>query len=229
MVRKIAVWGDSILKGIVLDEQKGRYVPLREQSCLALAAQRLGVEFYNHAHFGMTSQKGKLLVERGLQEAKQEQVEAALLGFGGNDIDYNWREVSEKPEEDHLPNTSPEQFRQNVERMVDLTREAGIRPILMSLPPIDAARYFRWLSRGLNAQNILHWLGNVDVIYRSHAGYDAIVRAVAREKDCALFDMRAAFGKAAETLKYLCLDGIHPNAGGHKLMEGVLEAGLAVL
>lgn len=128
MLSKITVWGDSILKGIVLDEQKGRYVPLRDQSCLALTAKRLGIEISNHAHFGMTSEKGRLLVQRGLQQAKEEGAQAGLIGFGGNDIDYNWRAISEHPEEEHLPNTPPEQFRRNVEEMIELHERAGIMP-----------------------------------------------------------------------------------------------------
>ena len=229
MLSKITVWGDSILKGIVLDEQKGRYVPLRDQSCLALTAKRLGIEISYPAHFGMTSEKGRLLVQRGLQQAKEEGAQAGLIGFGGNDIDYNWRAISEHPEEEHLPNTPPEQFRRNVEEMIELHERAGIMPVLMSLPPIDAPRYFNWLSRGLSAKNILQWLGDVQQIYRSHLSYDAIVREVAREKGCALLDVRQAFTKLADSLPYLCLDGIHPNLQGHALMEGVFEAGLAAI
>ena len=58
MTEKIYVWGDSIAKGIVFDPQRGRYVNLREKSGFAKAAQELGVVMENHAHFGMTSEKG---------------------------------------------------------------------------------------------------------------------------------------------------------------------------
>ena len=47
---------------------------------------------------------------RLLRQAKEEGAQACLIGFGGNDIDYNWRAISEHPEEEHLPNTPPEQF-----------------------------------------------------------------------------------------------------------------------
>ncbi len=226
MLQKIIVWGDSILKGVVLDEEKGRYVTLRDESCLALAQKKLNVEFVNRASFGMTSEKGKRLIERSLSKAKEQNVQAALIGFGGNDIDFDWAAIAQTPEKKHFPKTAPKCFLQNVEQIVSLHRQAGIQPILLTLPPIDAEKYFSWLSRNLNGENILKWLGDKQVIFRRHRSYDAIVRSAAQATGCPVVDMRAAFSGIGDLSSYICLDGIHPNARGHRLLEGALERGL---
>ena len=104
--------------------------------------------------------------------------------------------------------------------MVQAVREKGIRPVLMTLPPIDAGRYFNWFSKGIaKPQNILRWLGDVSTIFRHHAQYSGIVRQTAEQERCDLVDIRSAFLNQPRYSDFLCLDGIHPNAQGHELME----------
>ena len=61
---KICVWGDSIAKGVVFDEQRGRYVICRD-NCLARMARELGCDVENFAVMGNTSQQG---LERMVQQ-----------------------------------------------------------------------------------------------------------------------------------------------------------------
>mgnify|MGYP005849660193 CR=1 FL=1 len=176
MLRKVYVWGDSIAKGIVFDAARGRYVGLRERSGFSRAAEALHVEMENHARFGMTSQRGRLALENGLQSA--EPGSPVLLSFGGNDVDYDWAAISETPKERHDPHVLPEQFAENMAQMVRDARGAGLIPVLLTLPPIDSERYFSWVTRGLEkGENVLKWLGDVERIYRSHGpdyfGYEA--------------------------------------------------------
>ena len=56
MISKIEVWGDSILRGVVLDPETRRYSRLKEASCVALSSRALGIPAENHARFGMTSE-----------------------------------------------------------------------------------------------------------------------------------------------------------------------------
>lgn len=95
MISKIEVWGDSILRGVVLDPATRRYSRLKEASCVALSSRALGIPAENHARFGMTSEKGRVVMEREIPAHAEG--EAALIGFGGNDIDYDWRAVAARP------------------------------------------------------------------------------------------------------------------------------------
>lgn len=227
MLRKVYVWGDSIAKGIVFDAARGRYVGLRERSGFSRAAEALHVEMENHARFGMTSQRGRLALENGLQSA--EPGSPVMLSFGGNDVDYDWAAISETPKERHDPHVLPEQFAENMAQMVRDARGAGLIPVLLTLPPIDSERYFSWVTRGLEkGENVLKWLGDVERIYRTHRGYSEILCQVARTVNAHLIDVRGAFERAGDSLRRLCVDGIHPNAEGHALIgQALTEYALA--
>ena len=221
MPGKIYVWGDSIAKGIVFDPQRGRYVNLREKSGFAKAAQELGVVMENNAHFGMTSEKGVQVLENGIGTAEKEK--PVLLGFGGNDVDFDWAAIAETPEEQHDPHVLPEKFADNMARMVRDVRAAGLKPVLMTLPPIDSRRYYDWVTRSLDKkENVLRWLGDVEAIYRTHKSYSDLIRQVAQTLNVRLIDIRGAFERAGDLVQKLCVDGIHPNAQGHEIICGAL-------
>ena len=52
----ISLWGDSIGKGVVFDEARGRYVILKE-NCVSLLGRLLGSPIANHAMMGCTARK----------------------------------------------------------------------------------------------------------------------------------------------------------------------------
>ena len=182
MISKIEVWGDSILRDVVLDPATRRYSRLKEASCVALSSRALGIPAENHARFGMTSEKGRVVMEREIPAHAEG--EAALIGFGGNDIDYDWRAVAADPHAEHLPHTPPKRFCENMRAMVCLARSRGMEPLLMTLPPIDAVRYYEWIGRDIEGkENILgmcsrstalmphttdwwwNWRGNLDAAW----------------------------------------------------------------
>jgi lysophospholipase L1-like esterase len=106
--------------------------------------------------------------------------------------------------------------------MITALKAKGIVPVLVSLPPLDAERYFAWVSRnGLNKQNILRWLGDVQHIYRWQERYSNAVSALARQHACHFVDVRDAFLSERDLGSLMCADGIHPNRKGHAVMERV--------
>ena len=86
-----------------------------------------------------------------------------------------------------------------------------------------------YLARGLEkGENVLKWLGDVERIYRTHRGYSEILCQVARTVNAHLIDVRGAFERAGDSLRRLCVDGIHPNAEGHALIgQALTEYALA--
>ena len=147
-----------------------------------------------------------------------------LIEFGGNDCDYDWAQVAQRPLDPHQPKTPLEIFLSQLREMVHLAKQKGMEPVMMTLPPIHAERYFNFFTRGgLNRENILLWLGDIQFIYRWHERYNAAVIRVAKECGCLLADVREAFLGQRHYEDLLCADGIHPNEKGHILMDGVLE------
>ena len=212
-MRPVALWGDSIGKGVVFDENRSRYVILKE-NCIAMLSERLGITVENHAVMGCTVSKAKsrfssdLMIPGGV----------AVFEFGGNDSDMPWAQISQAPEGVYEPKTTLDEFAVELSDMVQGARQGGMTPLLVTPMPVVSSRYFRWITRSLNADAVLRWLGDVEHIYRWQERYAAAVRDVARETHAHLLDLRDAFLRVGPLEKYFCADGIHPNEEGHRLM-----------
>ena len=221
---KVTVYGDSILKGVLLEG--GKYVINRDWE------QRLGEMFHltirNCARFGCTIRKILPLIRRDSGSAAREE-EIAVLEMGGNDCDFDWAAISRQPEEHFDCKTPPKEFLEKYREAVALIRQSGRTPVLMNLTPVHSERYLRYICRdGLSRQNILLWLGNVEIISRWQSRYSQMVEQVAREMNVKLIDLRRAFPRDPRALEpYLCEDGIHPSRLGQKLIFDTLCAGMA--
>lgn len=216
ILKQIEVWGDSVLKGVIYNENRQRYQILKMDNIINKMAE-LGINIKNNSKFGMTAPKAKKLLINSLKKGTK--AEMAVIEFGGNDCDFKWAEISEDPKKEHLPNTILETFKESIIDMVDMLRNNGIKPILMNLPPINSEKYFNWVSRGLNADVILKWLGDKELIYRHHESYSLAIMNIAQRLSCQFIDVRGPFLQKRDYYNYLCEDGIHPNEKGYELMK----------
>lgn len=216
-ITKINVWGDSVLKGVIYDESRRKYTTLEENNA-ALISRDTGLDIKNNARFGLTAPKARKLLLSALEKGVD--CEAAIIELGGNDSDFNWESVAAHPDDEHIPHTPLDVFRSCITDMVNALRKNNIIPILVNLPPIDAEKYFAWITRnGLSKSNILKWLGDIHRIYRYHECYSLAVTNLARTLSCSLIDVREAFLLEVNYSRLLCVDGIHPNSEGHMLMN----------
>ncbi len=219
MIKHIEVWGDSVLKGVIYDANRQKYKRLEQNTALDKMIE-MGLDVKNNTKFGMTAPKARNLMMSALEKGmRAADTEVAIIEFGGNDCDFKWAEVSEHPEREHQPNTPLDVFKGCIADMVRVLRENGIKPILVNLPPIHSEKYFAWISRGLNPQAILSWLGDKELIYRHHESYSLAVMEIARNLACDLIDVRQPFLMKRDYYNYLCEDGIHPNERGHAIMN----------
>ena len=215
----VCVFGDSVTKGVVFDSVLKKYTLLRD--CFANRIMgSFPVSIQNYSRFGCTVTKGLDLLRRHKGELSQ--YDYTVLEFGGNDCDFNWKEVSAEPEREHRPSTPVELFERKYAELIEEVKSCGSRPVLLTLPPIDAKRYFAWISKGLNPGAILKWLGDVEHIYRWHERYNLAVCRLAKECGVPLIDISSAFLETHRYQELICEDGIHPNEGGHRLISRVI-------
>lgn len=219
--RHISVWGDSILKGIVLDELTGAYRVL-PNNCVSRFAEQTKSEITNHASFGMTTVKAYERILRSVERNPPQKDDIVLVEFGGNDCDYHWEEISLRPDDYHEPKTPISVFGSKMQSIIDIFRDFGISPVLMTLPPLDPNRYFEWISRGLDGSNILKWLHDVNKIYRWQEAYNDIIIQTAKENGLRLINVRKSFLVSDHYTDLICKDGIHPNANGHETIYNSL-------
>ena len=229
-LREIVLWGDSIMRGVVYDEAKQKY-SLASPNGAEAASRVLGLPLRMRARRGCTVDNGLTLIQKYLKTEKEagEGIEAALLEFGGNDCDFNWGQVAADPEARHQPRTPLDRFSVHLEEMIRLVRSHGMRPVLVTLPPVHAERYLTFICRpsrdreGLNRDRILSFLGDVQFIYRWHERYNNSVVRMATEAGCLVADVRSAFLEERHYEDRLCADGIHPNEKGYTLIEQSVE------
>lgn len=209
----VGVFGDSISKGVVLDNFSKRYHP-NAYNMDVLKKSNILLE--NYSMFGCTVSKGLAIVKRHIP--KLSNYKFILLEFGGNDCDFDWKEISQNPDIDHIPKTPLEEFERLYTDIVGEIRNNGGNPILLSLPPLDPNRYFNWISEHLNKNNILKWLGDINMIYRWHEAYNLRVATLATKLSVPFIDIRSDFLKNHRYTDFICEDGIHPNLLGHELI-----------
>ena len=211
----ICIFGDSLSRGVVLDEAKKKYV-FSKNSFVDLFHKITKVDVENYSKFGCTITKGEELLKKHIDTVSN--YSETVLEFGGNDCDFNWAEISADPEKLHLPKTPLNIFEETYIQMIEMIRAHNGSPVILSLPPIDAERYFARISTGLNAENILKWLGDKQRIYRYHEMYNIRITKIAMQYQVPLIDIRSSFLATRNYKNLICSDGIHPNEAGHALI-----------
>ena len=214
--KRVEIFGDSLLKGIQLNPQSLRY-HINNNIDVERIEQTHLLNIRNFAKFGCTVTKGLALIEKRLKDS-QPFCDAIVMDFGGNDCDHNWHAVSENPNDKHLPNTPLDVFAETYQKIIALLKGNGIRPIMTTLPPLDAPKFFHWFCNGLDKVTILNWLGDVHLIYRWQESYSRTVEKIAAETGTLLVDLRGEFLKHKNLELLLCEDGTHPNTEGQKLI-----------
>jgi len=213
---KLTVSGDSISKGVIFDEDKSKYVIL-EANYINLLQSKFNGIIRNTARFGNTIIKGVTKLKDDVLNNKPDVV---LLEYGGNDCDFNWNEVCSNPNAVHKPKTDFNTFESKLKETLNFLKNNNIRSVVMTLPPLNADKYLKWISKNdtLAETNILKWLGSVTKIYLWQEKYSSAVLKIAEDTNTKCIDIRGSFLQSSDFTKLLCLDGIHPNEFGHKIM-----------
>ena len=214
-INSVSVWGDSIGKCIVFDEARGRYAICKDNYAAHLKAGGVTVE--NHSVMGYT------VCQAQLAEKDMRPGGVAAIEFGGNDCDLDWKAVSEDPDIYHEARTPIALFKDKLAEMVKKVRSFDMRAVLVVPPPIDAEKYFAWVSKNLDPRAILKYLGDVQHIYRWQERYALAVAEIGSKLGCTLLNLREAFLVARDFKSLLCVDGIHPTPEGHRLIWGAVS------
>ena len=212
--RKVLIIGDSILKPIVLNESD-RYIVSKSVNW-AKIEEVLNVKIDNKSRMGATIKHGFKLLKESLEA---EQYDVVIIEFGGNDCCYDWRKVAES-KETHLPNTGPDEFESTLREMINIANKHGVKPILMTLPPISSSKYYDWFIKRakLNEENVMCHINDIEVIYRHQEWYTNIVQTVSRETQTEIVDVRKEFLARKDFINLMCEDGSHPNVKGEQII-----------
>ena len=222
MKRKGIAFGDSIIKGVVLDKNDngGVHYSALQDNFTEQCSRRLGFEIANYGRFGSTVTVGEKILDRHLEQICRS--DYTLLEYGGNDCDYNWKEIGLNPYGKHTPNTDLRTFSLVYKSLIDKVRNLGSRPVLFSLIPLVSDRYFAHVTREMDRegrQNVLEWLGgDTEGINNWHEIYNLQIFKLGIALDVPVIDITTVFLSKRSFGNYMCGDGIHPNEYGHRLI-----------
>ncbi len=213
-------FGDSITKGIIYDNEKCKYETLKENFA-SIIGKNINGSVANAGRFGSTIVRG---MNKIYNDVIKKSPDVVLIEFGGNDCNYKWDDIAKNPNIKYRPNTDMFTFRETLLTMIDTLKDNHIFPALMTLPPLDYLKYFKWITKenSFSEENILHWLGTKDRLFTWHNSYSKIISAVACETNTVIIDVRAEFLKYGDYSQFLCKDGIHPNIRGQLLIATVI-------
>ncbi|MDO4548610.1 MAG: SGNH/GDSL hydrolase family protein [Clostridia bacterium] len=222
----VQVWGDSILKGVIFNVERGRYSILK-QNALSIIGEKLGIELVNKSRMGRTAPEA---LETMKGESGDMTNTAVVIELGGNDCDFDWAEVAARPEDEHVCKTPSQKFTSSLEGIINLVRSRSGIPIICTLPPLDAKRYFNWITRdGLSRENILKYICVPERIYRWQEYYSLLAMRVAARMKCDCLPIREAILERLRGEDIWCVDGIHLNQTGHDMMaDAVIRAAQGV-
>lgn len=218
----IRVFGDSILKGVQVQEGSGRYI-VKDNLGYEVLGDKLGMNVQNFSKFGCTVTKAWSYIQHVFEKATNGGL--VLMDFGGNDSDYNWQAIASDPQGEHGPNTDMVTFVDTYGRMLNYVREQGATPVMMNLPPISGERYFNWFcsSLHLDSSRVMAWLKDKSRIDRTQEQYSQAVVEIAKDMDVPMIDVRSAFYGYGDVDSLLCKDGIHPNSKGQAIIHDCLD------
>ena len=219
-INTVAVYGDSILKGAITGTDSGQLFEIIAENSLALAAKKLCFELNNQSVFGSTAFKTQKRLNRDLNKGLCADI--AIIESGGNDCDYDWSIVNAAPTAPHEMRTPLQDFMRIMCEMIDTCRANKITPLVMTMPPLAAERWFNHISRNADKENILQFLGgDYSKLYRNHELYNAHLTELCLKKNVQIVDMRLAMLEHSDFLSIMCMDGIHPNRNGYRFMADV--------
>ena len=219
----VCIFGDSIGKGIILDSVSKKYKSLKFDLMKPFSLLK-DVSLKNYSKFGCTVTKGISIIERYAKELVGYDV--ALLEYGGNDCNFLWNEIALAPDKEHNPNTPIETFINTYKQAIKKIQEAGVQPVLLTLPPLHAKRFLNWVSKEVDSINILKWLGGEDMIYRWQEMYSLAIFKLSSKLGVPVVDIRSAFLCRQDLPELICEDGMHPTSKGYELIVETVCCGM---
>ncbi|MEG1806082.1 MAG: SGNH/GDSL hydrolase family protein [Clostridia bacterium] len=213
-MKNVTIFGDSLLQGVLFQNKK--YSLSRSIDWDGIQ-NSLDVKITNSSKMGCTITKGETIIDKVLAQGRE--IDTAIVEYGGNDCDFDWAEVAKHPLGEQSSHTSLSDFKEKLVKIIATLRNAKIKPILMTLPPLNPVTFFAKVAADTNgADGIMQFLGDVMRIYRYQELFSNAIIDVAIALNVQLVDVRSKFLSNDNFNSLICEDGIHPNEKGEKII-----------
>ncbi len=216
--RNIAIIGDSIYRGTEINPEGIKRFNFTDDKYINELTQLYGTNFYNYSAFGLTTQK---VLERKIHiEAVNHDPlpEIAIVSLGGNDCNFNWKNVADNCDNVNYPSVTEDVYFANIKTIISDIRARGVTPLIISLVPLHIERYFTAISRLGDSEKILRWLKSKQILYMWQENYNEILHKAAEDTNSMFINIRKFFLNNHEFDSLYGSDGIHLSQKGYKLL-----------
>lgn len=216
---KIICFGDSITRGVSYVNGRLRILKKNYPTVLQkLVTGNSEAEVVNKGVFNDTSD---LLVQRLGKDVLAEKPNCAIIGVGGNDCNFKWDEVAQHPEKEHDAIVPIDRYLDNIKKMSKILKQAGITPVILTLPPLDPVRYYQFISDKYGTA-ISHWISTRGGIEHWHSLYNRSLKKWLGQSEIPHIDVRTSLKKAGDLCELISEDGIHLTEEGYKAMGKII-------
>lgn len=218
---KIICFGDSITRGVSFVKGRLRIIKDNYPTFLEKLFSVNISEDIIVLNKGVFNDNSHLLLKRLEKDVLAEKPNYVLLNVGGNDCNFNWQEVAESPNSNHEPIVPVQQYMENIKQMVTKMKQSNITPILITLPPLDPVRYYKFIADKYGT-TISHWISCCGGIEHWHSLYNLQLNKLIEQFNLPNIDVRTALKKEGNATDFISDDGIHLNADGYRKMSEVI-------
>ncbi|MEQ2465487.1 SGNH/GDSL hydrolase family protein [Niallia sp. HCP3S3_B10] len=218
---KIICFGDSLTRGVSFVKGRVRIIKDNYPAILEKLFSVRNPEDTIILNKGVFNDNSDLLMKRLEKDVLSEEPNYVLLNVGGNDCNFKWQEVAENPDSNHDPIVPINQYIENIGNMVAKMKQSNITPILLTLPPLDPVRYYKFIADRYGT-TISHWISCCGGIEHWHSLYNFHLNNLIEQLNLPSIDVRTALIKAGNIADFISDDGIHLNSAGYKKMSDVI-------
>ncbi|WP_241654927.1 SGNH/GDSL hydrolase family protein [Sporolactobacillus shoreae] len=218
---KIVCFGDSVTRGITF--VSGRFKIIRDNYPTLL--QRFLGNQDEVVNKGVFNDNSDLLVKRLDKDVLQLHPDLVLINVGGNDCNFRWDQVAKLPEEEHVPIVPLNRYLSNIRQMTQRISASGAVPVVLSLLPLDPARYYHSLMDHYS-HSIGHWISCCGGIEHWHGMYNRSLREMVQKLGLPTVDIRSAFKNKGNFSELINEDGLHPTAKGYVALAEIVFASI---
>ncbi|EOR22843.1 SGNH/GDSL hydrolase family protein [Cytobacillus oceanisediminis] len=218
---KIICFGDSLTRGVSFVKGRVRIIKDNYPAFLEKLFSVNNPEDTIVLNKGVFNDNSDLLIKRLEKDVLSEKPNYVLLNVGGNDCNFKWQEVAENPDKNHDPIVPISQYIENIGQMVTKMKQSNITPILLTLPPLDPVRYYKFIADRYGT-TISHWISCCGGIEHWHSLYNLHLNKLIDQLNLPSIDVRSALNKAGDVSDFISDDGIHLNSEGYKKMSAFI-------
>lgn len=216
MMKKLFLFGDSVLQGVIFEENKYHLY----RSTLTEKLTKKNYKIINKSHMGATIKTALQMLE---QCSETEDDSVALFEYGGNDCNFDWNVVAAEKNEIY-PKIAENEFAELYGKAIECAKKKGMTVFVSSLIPIDSDRFFKTISANTDGEKIMKWLGDISMLSRWQEHYSRMAEKVAVSENCKIIDIRSDFLLSHSFRELICDDGIHPTPEGHEMIAARIES-----